>query len=70
MTSARARDAGYRFPSEIIAPPFWKIVLGDVASVGRAKERIEQGAHQAGTARDLEMPEGEPDAIRICAAMS
>jgi hypothetical protein len=29
--------------------------------IGRAKERIEQGADQAGTARDLDMPEGEPD---------
>jgi hypothetical protein len=32
--------------------------------IGRAKERIEQGADQAGTARDLEVPEGEPDEDR------
>lgn len=32
--------------------------------IGRAKERIEQGADQVGTARDLEMPEGEPDVDR------
>ena len=29
--------------------------------IGRAKERIEQGADQAGTARELTIPEGEPD---------
>src|ERR1700751_5077457 len=29
--------------------------------IGHAKERIEQGADQLGTARDLEMPKGEPD---------
>jgi hypothetical protein len=32
--------------------------------IGRAKERIEQGADQAGTARDLDMAEGEPDMDR------
>jgi len=32
--------------------------------IGRAKQRIEQGADQAGTARDLEVPEGEPDEDR------
>jgi hypothetical protein len=32
--------------------------------IGHAKERIEQGADQLGTARDLEMPEGEPDEDR------
>jgi hypothetical protein len=32
--------------------------------IGRAKERIEQGADQAGTARDIEFPEGEPDEDR------
>ena len=32
--------------------------------IGHAKERIEQGAEQAGTARDIEVPEGEPDADR------
>ena len=32
--------------------------------IGHAKERIEQGADQLGTARDLETPEGEPDADR------
>jgi hypothetical protein len=36
--------------------------------IGRAKERIEQGTDQAGTARDLEMPEGEPDEDRRLAA--
>src|SRR5437667_1990631 len=29
--------------------------------IGRAKERIEHGAEQAGTARDLELPEAQPD---------
>src|SRR5271155_410478 len=29
--------------------------------IGRAKERIEQGTDQAGTARDLDLPESEPD---------
>jgi hypothetical protein len=29
--------------------------------IGRAKERIEQGKEQAGTARDLDLPESEPD---------
>src|SRR5262252_7911125 len=32
--------------------------------IGRAKERIEQGTEQAGTARDIEVPEGEPDEDR------
>ena len=32
--------------------------------IGRAKERIEQGADQAGTARDLDVAEGEPDEDR------
>jgi hypothetical protein len=32
--------------------------------IGHAKERIEQGADQLGTARDLEIPEGEPDEDR------
>jgi hypothetical protein len=32
--------------------------------IGRAKERIEQGIDQAGTARDLDLPEGEPDEDR------
>ena len=32
--------------------------------IGHAKERIEQGADQLGTARDLEMPQGEPDEDR------
>jgi hypothetical protein len=32
--------------------------------IGHAKERIEQGADQLGTARDLETPEGEPDEDR------
>jgi len=32
--------------------------------IGHAKERIEQGTEQAGTARDLQEPEGEPDADR------
>ena len=32
--------------------------------IGHAKERIEQGADQLGTARDLETPEGEADADR------
>jgi hypothetical protein len=32
--------------------------------IGHAKERIEQGADQIGTARDLVMPEGEPDEDR------
>ncbi|HMD65241.1 MAG TPA: hypothetical protein VKG22_01165 [Stellaceae bacterium] len=32
--------------------------------IGRAKERIEQGTDQAGTARDLDVPEGEPDKDR------
>ena len=36
--------------------------------IGRAKERIEQGADQAGTARDIEMPEGESDPDRRLAA--
>jgi hypothetical protein len=37
--------------------------------IGRAKERIEQGADQAGTARDVETPEGEPDQDRRLAGM-
>jgi hypothetical protein len=32
--------------------------------IGHAKERIEQGTEQAGTARDIEVPEGEPDQNR------
>ena len=32
--------------------------------IGRAKERIEQGTDQLGTARDLDVPESEPDADR------
>jgi hypothetical protein len=32
--------------------------------IGHAKERIEQGADQLGTARDLETPAGEPDEDR------
>jgi hypothetical protein len=32
--------------------------------IGHAKERIEQGKEQAGTARDFEVPEGEPDTDR------
>jgi hypothetical protein len=32
--------------------------------IGRAKERIEQGTDQAGTARDLDLPQGEPDEDR------
>ena len=32
--------------------------------IGHAKERIEQGKEQAGTARDLDLPEGEPDEDR------
>src|SRR5215470_13797217 len=32
--------------------------------IGHAKERIEQGAEQAGTARDIDLPEGEPDRDR------
>jgi hypothetical protein len=32
--------------------------------IARAKERIEQGADQAGTARDLDVAEGEPDEDR------
>jgi hypothetical protein len=32
--------------------------------IGHAKERIEQGTDQLGTARDLEMPKGEPDKDR------
>ena len=32
--------------------------------IGHAKERIEQGSDQLGTARDLDMPEGEPDVDR------
>jgi hypothetical protein len=32
--------------------------------IGHAKERIEQGADQLGTARDLEMPDSEPDPDR------
>jgi len=32
--------------------------------IEHAKERIEQGADQLGTARDLDMPEGEPDQDR------
>src|SRR5215470_102918 len=31
---------------------------------GHAKERIEQGKEQAGTARDLDLPESEPDEDR------
>jgi hypothetical protein len=37
--------------------------------IGRAKERIEQGADQAGTARDLAVPESEPDADRRLAGV-
>ena len=36
--------------------------------IGRAKERIEQGADQVGTARDIEIPEGAPDEDRRLAA--
>jgi hypothetical protein len=32
--------------------------------IGRAKQRIEQGTDQAGTARDLELPQGEADEDR------
>jgi hypothetical protein len=32
--------------------------------IGHAKERIEHGTEQAGTARDIDVPEGEPDADR------
>ena len=32
--------------------------------IGRAKERIEQGAEQAGTARDIDVPEGLSDEDR------
>jgi hypothetical protein len=32
--------------------------------IGRAKERIEQGKEQAGTARDVDLPESEPDEDR------
>ena len=32
--------------------------------IGHAKERIEQGADQLGTARDLDVPESEPDEDR------
>jgi hypothetical protein len=32
--------------------------------IGRAKERIEQGKDQAGTARDLDVPEARPDEDR------
>jgi hypothetical protein len=32
--------------------------------IGHAKERIERGADQLGTARDLETPQGEPDEDR------
>src|SRR5215813_13471154 len=32
--------------------------------IGRAKERIEQGTEQAGTARDFEMPEAKSDEDR------
>src|ERR1700730_12641440 len=32
--------------------------------IGRAKERIEKGVDQAGTARELDVPEGEPDNAR------
>ena len=32
--------------------------------IGHAKERIEQGKEQAGTARDLDLPESEPDEDR------
>src|SRR2546423_8711174 len=37
--------------------------------IGHAKERIEQGADQAGTARDIEMPEDESDPDRRLAGM-
>ena len=36
--------------------------------IGHAKERIEQGADQLGTARDLETPEGEPEDRRLAGA--
>jgi hypothetical protein len=32
--------------------------------IGHAKERIEQGAEQVGTARDFDLPESEPDENR------
>ena len=32
--------------------------------IGHAKERIEQGKEQAGTARDLDLPDSEPDEDR------
>ena len=32
--------------------------------IGRAKQQIEQGMEQAGTARDLDVPEGPPDEDR------
>ena len=32
--------------------------------IGHAKERIEQGMDQAGTSRDLSVPEGSPDEDR------
>jgi len=32
--------------------------------IGRAKERIEQGTDQVGTARELDVPEGQPDEDR------
>ena len=32
--------------------------------IGRAKERIEQGKEQAGTARDVDLPDSEPDEDR------
>jgi hypothetical protein len=36
--------------------------------IGHAKERIEQGKEQAGTARDLDLPEGEPEDRRLAGA--
>jgi hypothetical protein len=36
--------------------------------IGRAKERIEQGTDQVGTARKLDVPEGQPDEDRRLAA--
>lgn len=39
-----------------------------VDRIGRAKERIEQGTDQVGTARELDVPEGQPDEDRRLAA--
>ena len=37
--------------------------------IGRAKERIEQGTDQVGTARELDVPEGQPDEDRRLAGV-